>query len=141
MYNKYSFFLICFMAGWIAACSIAGRPVPPSKLGDDIKEHPAVQAEDTGVDARATASSELLFRACERLGDDRVDDAIDLLERAIALDPKEGRNYYYLAEGWIRKGNASQAFEYNHLAEIYLDYDSDWLQKVQDQKELIRRLE
>jgi len=118
----------------LSACSIGRQPIPPSKLGEDIDDHPAVLQEETGVDARSRASAALRLHACKLLDRNQADDAIDLLERAISLDPKEGRNYYYLSKGWMIKKNATQAIEFNNLAEIYLGYDEEWAHKVTDQR-------
>ena len=70
----------------------------------------------------------------------KPDEAIRVLERAVNLNPRNGENYYYLAEAWFMKGNAIQAKEFNHLAEIYMKADSEWMGKVQSQKEWINKL-
>jgi predicted Zn-dependent protease len=126
---------------FLSGCALVRQPTPPNKLGEDIEGHPAVIPGDTGVNARSNASAALLVLACERLDHNKPDDAIDLLERAIALDPKEGRIYYYLARSWIMKGNAGQASEFNSLAEIYLGYDQEWLKKITEQKNNIHQME
>ena len=69
----------------------------------------------------------------------KPDDAITMLERAVNLNPTNGRNYFYLSEAWLLKGNNAQAEEFNHLAAIYLREDPVWMAKVRDQKERILR--
>jgi len=118
----------------LSGCSIGRQPAPPSKLGEDIDDHPVVLQEETGVDARSRAAAALRLNACNLLDLNQPDDAIDMLERAIALDPKEGRNYYYLSKGWMIKKNATQAIEFNNLAEIYLGYSEEWAHKVKEQR-------
>ena len=54
------------------------------------------------------------------------------------VNPSNGQNYYYLAEAWLRKGNLSQANEFNRLAALYLRDDPDWTSRVKDQQERIR---
>ena len=71
---------------------------------------------------------------------DKPDDAIRTLERAINLDPANGLNYYYLADAWIIKGNYKQAKEVNRLAHIYLNEDVKWKLLVIEQRELIENL-
>ncbi|MFO7555119.1 MAG: tetratricopeptide repeat protein [Desulfobacterales bacterium] len=66
------------------------------------------------------------------------DDAIGILERALNLNPGNGRNYYYLAEAWLMKGNIEQAMEFNRLAEVYLKDDSEWLDRVIGQRKRIK---
>ena len=53
------------------------------------------------------------------------------------LNPDNGQNYYYLAEAWLMKGNIGQAEQFNRLAEIYLQDDAEWFQKVILQKKRI----
>jgi len=67
----------------------------------------------------------------------KVDDAIVTLERAINVNPSTGQSYYYLAEAWLKKGNLSQAAEFNRLAAMYLREDPDWINRVDDQREKI----
>jgi tetratricopeptide (TPR) repeat protein len=67
----------------------------------------------------------------------RVDDAISTLERAINVNPSNGQNYYYLAEAWLKKGNPSQAREFNRIAAMYLRDQPDWTSRVKDQKKKI----
>lgn len=70
----------------------------------------------------------------------KPDEAIQVLERAVNLNPKNGENYYYLAEAWLMKGNWVQAKEFNHLAEIYMKTDQEWIARVQSQKERINKI-
>jgi len=143
LYRKKPFpsFLFVLATIFVAGCASIWQPIPPSKLGEDIEDHPAVILEDTGIDARSNASNELLLRARAMLDNNKPDDAIDLLEQAISLDPKDGRNYYYLAAGWMMKGNAPQALECNNLAGVYLGYDQEWVQKIKEQRDDIDQIE
>jgi tetratricopeptide (TPR) repeat protein len=68
----------------------------------------------------------------------KIDDAIATLERAINVNPSNGQNYYYLAEALLKKGNPSQAKEFNRLAVMYLRDEPEWTSRVNDQKERIR---
>jgi tetratricopeptide (TPR) repeat protein len=68
----------------------------------------------------------------------KVDDAITTLERALNVNPSNGQNYYYLAEAWLKKGNLSQAREFNRLAAMYLRDDPGWMNRVKDQEERIK---
>jgi predicted Zn-dependent protease len=89
------------------------------------------------TDPRALASLELTQQARLLLEKDRIDDAISLLERAMTLNPTDGKNYYYLAEAWLAKGNSSQAHEFNRLAEMYLEEDPEWAAKTLHQRSRI----
>ena len=87
---------------------------------------------------RAVASLRLTEQARVFLESGKVDDAITTLERAMNLNPSNGQNYYYLAEAWLKKGNPSQAREFNRLAAMYLRDEPDWIYRVKDQQERIR---
>ncbi len=138
--NELLFCVIVFMI-FLSGCTLVRQPVFPDKPGEDIEDHPSVIPGETGVNARSNASDALLVQACQQLDHNKPDDAIDLLERAIALNPKEGRTYYYLARGWMMKGNADQASEFNTLAELYLGYDPEWLEKITEQKNNIHQMD
>lgn len=100
-------------------------PVPPSQA-----EKPT---------PRVLASLQLTEQARILLQDGKPDGAINLLERAISLNPINGKNYYYLAEAWFLKGNTKQAQEFNTIAGIYLEEDSEWMIRVIQQRDRIRK--
>jgi predicted Zn-dependent protease len=70
----------------------------------------------------------------------KIDDAINVLERAVSIYGANGKNYYYLAEAWVKKGNLMQAKEWNRLAEVYLAEDREWSKRASEQRERIRSL-
>ena len=86
---------------------------------------------------RALASLRLTEQGRMFLENDDLDNAISILERAINLNPSNGQNYYYLSEAWLLKGNASQAREFNRLAEIHLKEDRGWMRLVSKQRDRI----
>lgn len=86
---------------------------------------------------RDQASLSLMNQARIYLDEDKPDESIRSLEKAITISPGKGENYYYLAEAWFMKGNLSQAKEYNSLAAIYLKDDADWMERVEEQKSRI----
>jgi predicted Zn-dependent protease len=97
--------------------------------------------EDTGkadINPRVLAALQLTEQGRIFLENNQPDDAIGILERALNLNPDNGKNYYYLAEAWLMKGNIDQAAEFNRLAEIYLKDDSEWLNRVILQSERIK---
>ena len=85
-------------------------------------------------DPRALASLELTEQGRMLLEQGRVDEAMTVFESAVNLSPENGRNYYYLAEAWLIKGDLRQAGEWNRLAELYLQGDPDWAKRVSSQK-------
>jgi predicted Zn-dependent protease len=84
------------------------------------------------------ASLRLTEQARVLLESGKVDEAITTLERAMNVNPSNGRNYYYLAEAWFRKGNFSQAREFNRLAALYLRDEPGWMNRIKDQQERIK---
>jgi predicted Zn-dependent protease len=97
--------------------------------------------EKQGLNPRALAALQLTEQGRMFLENKQPDDAIGILERALNLNPDNGRNYYYLAEAWLMKGNIGQAVQFNRLARIYLKNDNEWLQRAILQKERITEKE
>jgi tetratricopeptide (TPR) repeat protein len=96
---------------------------------------------ESQVAPRILASLQLTEQGRSLLNKDKPDAAIRVLERAVNLNPGSGENYYYLSEGWLQKGEAKQAKEFNHLAEIYLNEYPDWTVRIARQKDRIQELE
>jgi predicted Zn-dependent protease len=86
---------------------------------------------------RTVASLRLTEQARALLESGKVDEAMTILERAMNVNPSNGQNYYYLAEAWLKKGNLSQAREFNRLAAMYLRNEPEWVNRVNDQQERI----
>jgi tetratricopeptide (TPR) repeat protein len=93
--------------------------------------------EERRMSPRALAALQLTEQGRMFLEKKQPDDAIGILERALNLNPDNGRNYYYLAEAWLMKGNFGQAAQFNRLAQIYLKDNNEWLKRVLLQKEQI----
>ena len=89
---------------------------------------------------REKASLQLTEEGRQHLVADKPDHAIRSLEQAISLNPDNGRCYYYLAEAWLQKGNASQARQFNSLAENYLKKSKEWKTRLSNQADKIVRL-
>lgn len=83
---------------------------------------------------RDQAGKKLMEQGMTFLDENRPDESISSLERAITISPGRGESYYYLAEAWYMKGNYSQAKEYNSLAAIYLKDDDRWMDRIEEQK-------
>ncbi|OGQ90034.1 MAG: hypothetical protein A2464_09655 [Deltaproteobacteria bacterium RIFOXYC2_FULL_48_10] len=109
------------------------KPLPPKR------ERPAEPPVDQQT-PMALASVTFSRQGQAYLKTNKPDEAIRVLERAVNLNPRNGENYFYLAEAWIMKGNASQAREFNRLAEIYMKADPEGMGRVQSQKDRINKL-
>ena len=86
---------------------------------------------------RDQASLNLMEQAVNFLDENKPDESIRTLEKAVTISPGRGESYYYLAEAWLMKGNYSQAREYNSLAAIYLKDDARWMNQIEEQKRRI----
>jgi tetratricopeptide (TPR) repeat protein len=140
------FSLLCLA---LSACAIVPEspsppfPPPSSSPPPSPSSIPSVEKRDQAPppqhdSPRAVASLRLTEQARVLLDSGKVDDAITTLERAVNLNPSNGQNYYYLAEAWLKKGNSSQAREFNRLAAMYLKDDPNWTGRVKDQQERIK---
>ena len=123
----------------------ATLPPPPETLPSEepAQGPPSPETPETPRPAptpRALASLELSRQAQLLIDEDKLDEAIRILEQAVNLHPGSGENYYYLAEAWRRKGNPSQASEYNNLAAIRLKDDAEWTGRIALQKRRIDRI-
>jgi predicted Zn-dependent protease len=105
--------------------------------GDPI----TVPEEAPEENPRAVASLQLTEQGRRLVEVRQPDRAIRVLEQAVSLHPTNGLNYYYLAEAWLMKGFADQAKEFNHLAEIHLKEDHQWMIRVGRQADRIAELE
>jgi len=134
------FSLLCLA---LSACAIVPESPPsPSSSSSPSPAHTVLEKDQSlshqDESPRAVASLRLTEQARVLLETGKVDDAITTLERAINLNPSNGQNYYYMAEAWLRKGNPSQAREFNRLTAMYLKDDPNWTGRVKDQQERIR---
>lgn len=142
--SRGSRYAISFLTGVaLSACAVVPQsrtlPSSPSSSSSQptvLKRNRVPPSQEDSP--RAVASLRLTEQARVLLESGKVDDAISTLERAINLNPSNGRNYYYLAEAWLRKGNPSQAREFNRLAAIYLRDEPEWINRVDNQKERIK---
>jgi tetratricopeptide (TPR) repeat protein len=88
---------------------------------------------------RAGASLRLTEQARQLIAAHKPDEAIRTLEKALNIDPQNGRSYYHLAEAWLLKGDRDRALQFNRLAESYLAKDPAWAAKVREQKRQIQK--
>ena len=116
--------------------SVTRPPAVPPPPGQPAA--PAVQKPD---DAHARAAAAMVRQGRQHLTQGEPDAAIRVLERSVALDSRNGQNYYYLAEAWLMKKDARHAREFNRLAAIHLAQESDWLNRINRQKDRIDALE
>ncbi len=130
--------IICWvlLAAWLVGCPKPMLKEEPS--GDDAIP---VSEKAAKENPRAVASLQLTEQGRRLVEGRQPDRAIRVLEQAVSLHPTNGQNYYYLSEAWLMKGFADQAKEFNHLAEIHLKDDRQWMIQVAEQADRIAELE
>jgi len=121
----------------LGACA-AAPPLRPSPEPVPQREEAVEPRQEPSP--RKVASMQLTEQARLLIRDNKPDEALRMLERAVALHPANGRNYYYMAEAWLMKGNRSQAREFNTLAGMYLRDEPEWQTRVKTQEERIDKL-
>ncbi|MEN6320882.1 MAG: tetratricopeptide repeat protein [Syntrophaceae bacterium] len=132
-------YLLCLILSGCTAIAPTPQSQPPTQpppSAPEVKKEKKEQAE-AKPRPRELASLHLTDQGRILLEKGKYDDAISVLERAVSLSASNGKNYYYLAEAWLRKGNGTQAREWNRLAEMYLAGDQEWLRRVHNQRERI----
>jgi predicted Zn-dependent protease len=121
--------VLYFLCLILSACAA----ISPGKTTIERKDLPEAKPGP-----RELASIQLTEQGQMLLEKNKIDEAISVLERAVSVYAYNGKNYYYLAEAWLRKGNRKQAREWNRLAEMYLAGDQEWSQRVFNQRERIK---
>ena len=142
--NMFLYFLIVILMLGVTSCAPKGitpSPYPtqkPKPRGDfpvePVEKQPSVEEPKP----RMIASLQLTQQAQSLIESRQADGAIRILEKAVALDPLNGRNYYYLSEAWLIKENTEQAASFNELASIHLSSDEKWRQRIANQKQRIK---
>jgi len=127
--------LLCLAAAGCRPAQIAVKPEPPEEAP---AEPPEIYPMITEPSSRTRAARDLNLKAASLLENHKPDAAIDLLERSIAIDPSNGQAYYYFSNAWLMKGDQKQAYEFNRLAEEYIEDDDEWRQRVLEQKSLVQ---
>ena len=114
-------------------------PIPNKTTPPEITVEPSPTPEDQAPNPRLMASLQLTKQAQTLIQAGEADSAIRILERAVALDPSNGQNYYYLSEAWLLKKNMGQALNFNDLARIHLGSDQNWQKRIIDQHQRIEK--
>ena len=105
------------------------------------REQPGKPQAPVPPSPREQAALKLTEQGRRFLKDGKPDNAIRVLEQAISLNPDNGQNYYFLAEAWLMKEIASEAREFNRLAEMNLKNNQEWMIRVAKQADRIAELE
>ena len=131
-----SILYLVMLAAWLNACA------KPILIGEPAEvEDAEISTETAEENPRVAAALQLTDQGRRLLEDRQPDKSIRVLEQAVSLNSTNGQAYYYLSEAWLMKGSAAQAKEFNHLAEIHLIDDSDWMIRVAQQADRIAELE
>jgi predicted Zn-dependent protease len=123
----------------LSGCAPAVVTLPSSPSQQPLQKAEESVTASEKPSPRALAALQFTEQGRLMIEGGNPDDAIVILERSLNLYPTNGLNYYYLAEAWLMKENFTQANEFNRLAEIYLQDNSEWLQRVLRQRERIQK--
>ena len=124
--------LLCLVLLRCASVSPVPSKHPPRPDSDTKAEKKELRQGEPGP--QEVASLHLTEQGQMLLESGKVDEAIGVLERAVNIYPSNAKNYYYLAEAWLKKGNVTQAREWNRLAGMYLAEDSEWSPRIYEQR-------
>ena len=127
---------LTFMAGCAPLRTPTTTLPPAPTVPEQPTPLPAPPKPEPSVDPRLMASVQLTDQGRMLIDQNRLDDAIRTLERAISLSPGNGETYYYMAEAWLAKGSFKQAAEFNRLAKMYLD-NTNWAERLDEQSRAI----
>lgn len=105
-------------------------PAPPGAPSASVPAPPAPAKPSP----RAMASLNLGEEGRKLYQAGQIDAAISTLERAAALNPMNGQNYYWLAEAWRQKGDRGQAMQYHRQALRHLVGDPGWRLRLEEQQ-------
>ena len=114
----------CRPAIIVPAPEVPGAPPaarPPEAVQDELRRRKQVAAALTDEGRSHLAAG-------------RLDAAMRVFEQALAQSPHFGPAYYYLAECWLRKDNAAQAYAFHDQAELYLSPEPSWRDRLRRQK-------
>ncbi len=136
-----SLLMVCILGlGWVfAGCAPAVLTPFPAEHPGEPREAEKTEATPEKPSPRALAALQLTDQGRMYLERGQPDEAIGILEQALNLNPASGMNYYYLSEAWLMKGNIAQAGEFNRLGEIYFKDDNEWLDRLMQQRERIKK--
>ncbi len=110
--------LICLLACWHLSC-YQGQSQNVTSPEDSI------QKEITTTHCNQTRSENMVVDACQLIEDKKYDAAIELLDQAKELDPKNDAAYFYLSQAYAYKSDPERTETYLNKA-IELDPDNFW---------------
>jgi tetratricopeptide (TPR) repeat protein len=113
---------------------------PPVEPAKPVPIAPPDQPLQPKPDPRMLAAANLTDQGKTYLDSGKPDQAIEVLERALSVDPANGKIYYYMAEAWMMKKNKKQAMEFNRLAVMYFSEDRQWAAKTAEQQKRIQSM-
>lgn len=135
--NVIIFFVFLFLHATMGCSGLPNRSYKLyGKKNVDVYEENITPDENN---LRMIASLKLTDQGKQLLAEGRYEDAISIFERSININSENGKNYYFLAEAWLKKGNAALAEEFNRLAALYVKHGSELSKQVNNQKYEIKK--
>lgn len=114
---------------------------PPSEVHAPVPPDQRPEAVQDELLHREQVAAALTAQGRQRLAAGQVDNAIRIFEQALSQSPHFGPGYYYLAESWLQKNNATQARVFHDQAELYLHDQPTWRARLdRQQKKIVRSI-
>ena len=121
--------LVCVFA----SCAKGKKPPTHSKPPVDSRSTP-VGASDGEDTAERMASEAIVDDGQRALQHGLYDNAADLFQQAVTVDPTNGEAYYYLALARVRSGEYGEAEGLIEKADQLLGAKPDWVLKLEELK-------
>lgn len=135
--------LLGLLLGCAGCAAVPTAPVPPAPAPAPAPGPPVASRYPTDSirtpPPRAEAALRLTEQARQLIAAHKADEAIRALEKALNLDPQNGRSYYFLSEAWLLKNDRARAAQFNRLAARHLERDPVWEAKVKEQNRRIQK--
>lgn len=112
---------------------------PPSGAHERVPPTQRPEAVQDELRHRERVAAALTAQGRQRLKAGQVDNAIRIFEQALSQSPHYGPGYYYLAEAWLQKNNATQARAFHSQAELYLHDQPTWRVRLDRQQKEIEQ--
>ncbi len=118
------------------------EPRPVSSRADLLLEQAiaVAQADRSSSGPSRLAHLKMTERAAAQIAEGKLERAVDLLERALAIEGRDGFAYFYLARAHLALGSARQSLEFNRRAAALLPTDRELSRELRQQREAARAL-
>ena len=123
----------------LTSCAPKRKPEYP-KLPPGTRRPPVTAPSEAETPERRAAEA-LVDEGREALDRGLHDRAADLFQESVAVDPTNGVGYYYLALVKFKTGEYGEVWDFLEKAETLLRNDPDWIEKIEQLKQELNRVQ